>query len=79
MIPVGTKLGARVARSCPCALLNQAVEASPGDMRSSPVAIRRMHIAVVSKVFPHVQINCHNGRMVFLPFHLWLLAAHPSC
>lgn len=48
-------------------------------MRSSPVAIRRMHIAVVSKVFPHVQINCHNGRMGFLPFHLWLLAAHPSC
>lgn len=46
-------------------------------MRSSPVTIRRVHIAVVSKFFPNVQINCHNGGTGFLPFHLWLLAAHP--
>lgn len=79
MIPVDTKLGTRVARSCPCALLNQAVEASPGDMRSSPVTIRRAHSALVHKFFPHLQINCHNGGMDFPPFCLWLLAAHPSC
>lgn len=47
VLPVGMRLGISVARSCPCALLIQVVEASPGGMRSSPVTIRRVPSAVV--------------------------------
>lgn len=57
VMPVGTRLGTGVARSCPCALLIQVVEASPGDMRSSPVAIRRVPSAVVYESLPHLQIG----------------------
>lgn len=60
-IPVGTKLGARVARSCPYALLNQVVEASPDGMRSLPVTIRPVPSAAVYKVLSQLQIDSHNG------------------
>lgn len=78
-IPVGTKLGARGARSCPYALLNQVVEASPDGMRSLPVTTRPVPSAAVYKVLSHLPIDSHNGGICFPPIWLWLLAVVPTC
>lgn len=78
-MPVGTKLGARVARSCPYALLNQFVEASPDGMRSLPVTNRPVHSAAVYKFFSASADRLPQWRDIFSCLLVVALGCRPTC